>query len=321
MTDHEFETRWVTVTKARRGNLTALADAGAVPIIDPSRLHASDDALMATPLEPVGPQRGELKPTRPASRNVLHEAFRPQTILTLQQTLRRFNEQIDIATAWIGAIPALPNNEVRQVVAHVLQMSLAFIDDQSPEAIAVEQIRAQKHLALATFDCVSVLNRFHFAALQQLIRVSQERNATLSQYMLTELDRLSALQAAIPDPSGQHWSNLPAREKADKDRIEDLTLAQQQIAQDLEAMYRVFESHFGSQLLKETFTAVQEGSSSTTGTGKITPSEAELFLFRRINSLLETAKRSSQEFSSELDKFEVTINGFKDWARETRMRI
>jgi len=167
----------------------------------------------------------------------------------LTTSTRLFDEMMAMATSWIGKAPALPSFELWQVQGHLLNITMLLFNGDF-EGASLESAKLQKHQELVMFDIAATVNKFHFDLLRAMSKDFRQRTASALDQIDRELDRLDALQKGLEPPPSEQRGNLKDIE-ADRLAIEYLNLRQLQIGRDLELLYQIFQTNFGSAVLKE----------------------------------------------------------------------
>jgi ATP-dependent Lon protease len=168
---------------------------------------------------------------------------------SLASQQQQCNVQIERAIQWMGTVPALPCNESRQVIKHLL----AIIDASNRgdfENVDLEEARARKHIVMSIVDCLSVLHQAHIAVLENLIKnigddeKSSEVKVNKAKQIEEALSRAKLLEGEIgPLPSEEQRETAEQCEK-DINAIRKAIIDYLDGVRTLEQQYKLFRDIF-----------------------------------------------------------------------------
>jgi hypothetical protein len=182
----------------------------------------------------------------------------------LRSFAKKYDAEIEKATAWIGSVPALPCNETRQVLAHSLDIIEAFTEGNM-SAVHVEAARAQKHISLAIFDCLSVLLQYHRDSTKYVVEQTIKNQSAAFAAMQTAISFALDEFRAIGDlPTEQHASpertaaEIIRLTEADVKLIAEASLRLQRALEGIEVQYEKLAAAVGPDALQSRILEYQE---------------------------------------------------------------
>jgi DNA-directed RNA polymerase subunit F len=190
-------------------------------------------------------EEGEKK----SARDIVHELRERQT---------KYHTEIKRATHFIGSVPALPANEIRQVLDHYLNIMEAIVNGNMQGA-AIESARAQKHILLAIYDASTVLLQYHRDSIEfvKAVMADQARAFEAMQEAITE--GVEEIRAIGVLPTEQR-SNI-AQTEEDIDKISQANIRLLSKLEGIETQNDLLTETIGAsdleRLLKQYQTAVR----------------------------------------------------------------
>jgi hypothetical protein len=205
--------------------------------------------------ERFSPPEANLRETRSDTKMRVIESFGR----TLQEANERFKNELESASAFMGAIPALPSNEIRNALDHLVS-GLGRLDEDNVETLLLHLERARKHMDLALFDCMTTLARFHFDVLS---RAAAEAEATGRDVagIQNQIQALLEKTRKVKDPPATNRESLDLL-VADRQTIQAATLDLKSLLADLEEQYVLLERVLGPEDLRRSIDRTRQGSGS-----------------------------------------------------------
>jgi nucleoside phosphorylase len=165
-----------------------------------------------------------------------------------QETYTRFKTEFEQATLWMGLLPALPSNEIRNAVDHMAH-ALTDIGEDNLELAQLSVERGRNHIRLATFDCLRLLLLLHSKALSAAVTRAESDGHDLGK-VKERVRRLLEEAKAVTDPPALNRESLD-RVMEDGQAIDFLSQELLSVNKRLEEQYESLAEFLGPETLRE----------------------------------------------------------------------